>query len=577
MSDLYEQSGPHIGTSETVSKSMLDVMVALSPALVASVVFFGPYSLYLVFATAASATVFEALLSPRGYSWKRPIGDFSGFGAGYILGLTLSPGSPWWIPILGAFLLVVIGKHAFGGLGNNIFNPALVARGILLIGWPALVTDWQTPLAFWQTGTVDAFTAPTPLVSGEWSYLQLFLGNIPGSIGETSVLALLLGFGYLQLRGHRLQRIVGGVVIGTVLGAIAFGTDPILALFSGSIMYTALFMATDFVTSPMGRTPHWIFGLGIGFLTVVIREYGIYPEGSTFAVLFMNATAYFIDKIAADPKFGEVSKRTLRRSSIGGFALASVLFITIAGGAIVAWQSADESFVSGQTRRDLRTFFPDAGYALPMELEVESVRAEEVFASDGNQVGYLVYAAANGYNGPIRVVVALDRNYEIDGLRIREEKESRTLGALIHRDYFLSQFLGLTPDTRGRAAEELAHISGATISSRATANAIESALGFLDEPDDEEVEGFDDLEDGTFTGVGSGYAGDVELEVIVDGGRITSIETVSHSDTRRIFDSAWGTLRDAIIDRQSTDVDSVSGATGSSNGIIEAVNNALGR
>ncbi len=577
MSDNLDYDGPHIGTTETVSKAMWDVMIALSPAFVASVVFFGPYSIYLVLATALSATVFEAILAPGTITLKRPFGDWSAFGAGYILGLTLAPGSPWWIPILGAFLLIAVGKQAFGGLGNNIFNPALVARGLLLIGWPAMITEWETPLAFWQTGAVDAFTSPTPLVSGEWSYLSMFLGNIPGSIGETSALALILGAVWLHIRGHRLHRIAFGVVIGTVVAAAAFGVDPLESLLVGSIIFTGFYMATDFVTSPMGKTPHWIFGFGIGFLTVVIREFSIYPEGSTFAVLLMNAAVYAIDKLAADPKFGEVSRRTFRTASIGSVLLGATLFTIIATAGVLAWQGADTNYTTARTRSDMRTLFPDARYALPVEDVDDAIRAEEVFDSDGRMAGYLVYSESEGYSGPIRVVIALDTSYEVIGIRIYEEKESRTLGSLIHRESFLGQFLGLTPDTRSRATDELATISGATVSSRATARAIESALGFFDEPDDDvDEETVADLEDGTFTGAAEGYADEIELEVTVEDGRITSVEVLSHSDTRRIFENALETIREQIIDRQTTDIDSVSGATGSSDGIIRAVENALG-
>lgn len=575
MSDQFSTSGPHIGTNETVSKSMADVMLALTPAFIASVIFFGPYSIYLVVATALSSALFEAVLVPSKFSLKRPFGDLSALAGGYILGLTLAPGSPWWIPILGAFLLVVVGKQGFGGLGNNIFNPALVARGLLLIGWPAMITEWHTPLSFWQSGGVDVFTSPTPLVSDGWEYLNLFLGNIPGSIGETSSLALLIGGVYLYLRGHRVYRLALGVLIGTALTAAAFGTDPLAAILSGGLMYTALYMATDFVTSPMGKTPHWIFGLGIGVLTVYIREYGIFPEGVTFAVLLMNGCVYIIDKVASDPKFGEVSRRTLRRSSVVSFLLGSVLFTALVTGGFLAWQNMDETGMSAQTRSDMGTFFPDADYAEPVDVEEENLRAYTVYGDDEDEAGYLVYSQATGYNGPIRIVTALDTSYEIDGLRVYEQNESSTLGTLATRSYFLSQFLGLSPDTRSQARGELAHISGATISSRAVASAVENALGFVDEPDEEGGDGFEGIEDGTFTGTGSGYAGDIEVEVTVESGEVADIEVLDHSETRQIFDSAWETIRDAIIDQQTIEVDTVSGATGSSTGIIQAVEDAL--
>ncbi|MFW5994779.1 MAG: RnfABCDGE type electron transport complex subunit D [Spirochaetia bacterium] len=575
MSDHFSASGPHIGTNETVSKSMLDVIWALTPAFIASVVFFGPYSLYLVLATALFSTLFDAILVPSKFSLKSPFGDFSGLAAGFVLGLTLAPGSPWWIPILGAFLLVIVGKHGFGGLGNNIFNPALVARGLLLIGWPAMITEWQTPLAFWQTGAVDVFTGPTPLVSGGWEYLNLFLGNIPGSIGETSTLALLLGGVYLYMRGHRIQRIALGVIIGTALTAAAFGTDPLAAVLSGGLIYTALYMATDFVTSPMGKTPHWVFGVGIGVLTVFIREYGIFPEGVTFAVLLMNGCVYIIDKVASDPKFGEVRRRTLRRSSVVSFVLGAVLFTAIVTGGVMAWQNMDGTGMSAQVRGDMRTFFSDAAYTQPIDTSDENVRAYTVYSDEDEETGFLVYSESNGYGGPIRIVTALDEDREIDGLRVYDENESSTLGTLVTRSYFLRQFLGLSPDTRSEARGELAHISGATISSRGVASAVENALGFDDEPDEESAGAFEDLEDGTYSGTGSGYAGDIDLEVTVESGEVTGIEVTDHSETRQIFDSAWETLRDSIISEQTTEVDTVSGATGSSTGILQAMEDAL--
>ncbi|MFP4644683.1 MAG: RnfABCDGE type electron transport complex subunit D [Spirochaetales bacterium] len=578
MSDEYQTSGPHIGTTETVSKSMIDVMLALSPAFVASVIFFGPYSVYLVLATAAFSTLFEAILQPGGFSRKRPFGDLSALAAGYILGLTLAPGSPWWIPILGAFLLVFVGKHAFGGLGNNIFNPALVARGLLLIGWPAMVTEWHTPLSFWETGDADVFTSATPLVSGDWGYFELFIGNIPGSIGETSALALIIGAVYLQLRGHKLHRIALGTLIGTAATAFALGTDPLAAVLSGTIMYVALYMATDFVSSPMGKTSHWIFGLGIGFFTVLIREFGIYPEGATFAVLLMNAAVYLIDILARDPKFGELRDRTVRRTTAGGFILACILFATIGTGAFMLRQSAEADSLDAQTRGDIDRFFPEAENAEPMELENNGqLRAERILASEDETAGYLIYSEAGGYSGPVRVVVALDEEREVDGIRIYDEKESRTLGSLIHRDYFLEQFFGLTPESRSEATGELEHISGATTSSRAVANAVESALGIFEEDEEqtEPSEELSDIEDGTYTGVGSGYGGDIELEVTVEDGRITTIEEISHEETQQIWSGAWDELREQILEDQTLDVDTVSGATSSSEGILSALEDAL--
>ncbi|TVR66582.1 MAG: electron transporter RnfD, partial [Spirochaetaceae bacterium] len=196
---------------------MWEVSAALLPATVAAGIFFGPWAMYLIFASAFGAAIMERPFSPGGFSLNQPLGDGSAFLAGLLFGLTLAPGTPWWVPFLGAALIVFVAKQAFGGIGHNVFNPALVARGILLLAYPALVTEWRVPLDY------DAVTTATPLAGASATYLELFLGNVAGSIGEVSALALLVGAAYLFFRGFVGWRISVGYLGASMFFLIVMG------------------------------------------------------------------------------------------------------------------------------------------------------------------------------------------------------------------------------------------------------------------------------------------------------------------------------------------------------------------
>ncbi|TVQ17531.1 MAG: FMN-binding protein, partial [Spirochaetaceae bacterium] len=488
--------------------------------------------------------------------------------AGMLFGLTLSPGTPWWIPFFGAALVVFVGKQAFGGVGHNIFNPALVARGVLLIAYPALVTEWRVPLDF------DAVTAATPLEGGAASYLDLFLGNVPGSIGEVSALALLIGAGYLMARGYVGWRISASYVVAAALTALALGMDPLYTILSGSLMFAALFMATDMVTSPVGRSARVVYGIGCGVLTVLIRRYTVYPEGVTFAVLLMNGITPLIDVSVVNAFFGQVEKR--RRRAVAVAAAAAVIAVGvgvgIAGDRMSAFANA--YYVDGTVRYDMRAFFPDARHALRVDSEREGLQIEQVYR-DREPVGYLVYSSAPGYKSEIRVAVALDNDERIVGLRIVDQNESTTLGSLVRRPSFLNQFLRRSSADPGAVIDTLQVVTGATASSRAVATAIEQALLFRTAPEPPRARLELDT-DGVFTGSGRGYGGPIRVEVTVDAGRVTAVEVVSHSETVGIGAPALGRVADAVIDAQSLDVDTVSGATASSRGILAAIDEAIG-
>jgi electron transport complex protein RnfD len=305
---LVVSSSPHLRTPESVQSVMIDVLVALFPAALAGVIFFGWRGLLTMVLGMLSAMVAEAVVLKR----KNIFGDGSAAVTGLLLAMTLPPAPPWWMVVIGGVVAIVIGKQVFGGIGNNIFNPALVARAILMASWAGHMTAWQRPL--------DLATAATPLATGVegTSFINLFVGAVPGSLGETSAFALLLGAAWLFYKGHIDWRIPGGY-LGTVfvMGAFFDGSGSLIEMISmglfhllaGGVMLGALFMATDMVTSPVTPKGRLIFGIGCGFINMLVRLFGAYPEGTTFAILLMNAVTPLLDNLTLPRKFGEVAKQ----------------------------------------------------------------------------------------------------------------------------------------------------------------------------------------------------------------------------------------------------------------------------
>jgi Na+-translocating ferredoxin:NAD+ oxidoreductase subunit D len=304
---LVVSSSPHLKTPESIRSVMTDVLVALFPAALAAVIFFGwPALLTMVLGT-LSAMVTEAVVLRE----KNIFGDGSAAVTGLLLAMVLPPAPPWWIPVIGGVLAIVVGKQVFGGIGNNIFNPALVARAILLASWAGHMTTWVRP--------VDLTSAATALAVGPkaFSFLQLFVGAIPGSLGEVSAFALILGAAWLFYKGHITWRIPGSFIgtvfimgvffagYGTMMDMISAGIFHVLA---GGVMLGALYMATDMVTSPVTARGQLFYGFGCGLMTMLVRLYGAFPEGVTFAILLMNALTPIIDNLTLPRKYGEVAK-----------------------------------------------------------------------------------------------------------------------------------------------------------------------------------------------------------------------------------------------------------------------------
>lgn len=310
--NLHISTGPHIRSRQDTQSLMRDVLIALLPATAAAVYLYGERAVWLLLASTASAVLAE-------YVWqkltKRPIrvSDLSAAVTGLLLGLNMPANAPVWVPVIGSVFAIIIVKQLFGGVGHNFLNPALAARAVLLTSWPAHMASAILPMrtigASSVQTSVDMVTSATPL-SGKFacSTLDLFLGNIPGAIGEVCKAAILLGYIYLVLRGVIGWHIPAVFVATVALMSWLLGGDPLTAVLSGGVMFGAVFMATDYVTNPMLRRGQAIYALGCGLLVVLIRKFGNYPEGVTYAILLMNIATPLIDRSLKRRIYGEVKQ-----------------------------------------------------------------------------------------------------------------------------------------------------------------------------------------------------------------------------------------------------------------------------
>jgi electron transport complex protein RnfD len=321
---LYFSPAPHIRDNDNVSKIMWSVVAALVPATLFGIYFFGLFALRVILIAIASTMFFE-WAGMKFFKNHGSLGDGSAVITGILLALNLPSSSPWWMVVVGGFVAMIIAKQCYGGLGFNPFNPALVARVALLIAWPSRMTT------FWGPGNVfskvDAVSMPTPMGiwkvemiskgtvngAGQISLWDMFVGNIGGSIGEVSALALLIG-GLFMLYRKIITWHIPAAYIGTVaIMTTAFWIynphkyiNPLFHIFGGGLMLGAIFMATDMVTSPVTKKGMIVFGIGCGILTFVIRMFGGYPEGVSFSILIMNAFTPLIEKFTEPKPFGAV-------------------------------------------------------------------------------------------------------------------------------------------------------------------------------------------------------------------------------------------------------------------------------
>ncbi len=330
MSLLTVSGSPHVYSKESVSKIMYGVILSLVPAMLVSFYFFGLPAILLTLTAVVSCMAFEFVIQK--YLIKGPLTVFDGSAiiTGILLAFNVPSSLPLWMIVIGSAVAIGMGKMTFGGLGKNPFNPALVGRVFLLISFPVDMTTWPKPTEF-SASLVDVVTGPTPLavikegvaagkpvselMTEVPGYVQMLFGNMGGSIGEISALALLIGGIYMLIRKiitwHIPVAYLGSVMIfGGILWFVnpEIYIDPVFHLITGGMMLGALYMATDMVTSPMSFKGMIIFGIGCGVLTMVIRVFGAYPEGVSFAILIMNAFVPLINTYVKPKRFGEVVK-----------------------------------------------------------------------------------------------------------------------------------------------------------------------------------------------------------------------------------------------------------------------------
>lgn len=355
MSDVYAVSAaPHIKQKISVSSVMWQVAAALTPALLAGIYFFGFQSLFLTIYAVAAAVITEALIQKL-RQVPVTVSDGSAVVTGMLIAFNINSASPWWLPVSGAFFAIAVGKQIFGGLGYNIFNPALLGRAFMVASWPTLMTaGWKAtqPLSRIFQSSInglqdlpsnlpEVITSATPLgvakalrdstqvapeiaetvmnnLASTDTIQNIFWGNIGGCIGEVSAAALLIGAAYLAYKHIIEWRIPFSYIITVFVLTYIFGGInglfsasillPVFHIFSGGLILGAFFMATDMVSSPVTKKGRIIFGIGCGILTVVIRLVGGYPEGVSYSILLMNIAVPLIDKYSLPKVFGEVKK-----------------------------------------------------------------------------------------------------------------------------------------------------------------------------------------------------------------------------------------------------------------------------
>jgi electron transport complex protein RnfD len=325
-SSLILASSPHIVSPVATTQLMTNVLIALAPVSIFGVIIFGLPALLTIIVAVAAAVLAEACFRSIMKQDIR-IKDLSAAVTGLLLALVLPPGTPLWITALGSIFAIVVAKEFFGGLGANVFNPALIGRAFLIMSFPAAITSWHAAVGF-GTPLTDAVSTATPLniikqagsiadvgvslglsPSSDYGSVMatLFFGKHGGCIGETSILLILVGAGYLLVTKTIDWRAPVAMIGTTILSSLLLGMDPLFAVLSGGVLFGAVFMATDYVSAPLTAYGKLIFGFGAGLITMLIRKWGNFPEGVTYGLLIMNACTPFLNRLL-QKKYGFVPK-----------------------------------------------------------------------------------------------------------------------------------------------------------------------------------------------------------------------------------------------------------------------------
>ena len=329
MRKLIVSPAPHVHGDESTRRIMQDVLIALAPSMLVAVYFYGLSAIKLLLVAVIACMGAEFLIQKYLMRTKVTVTDLSAAVTGVLLALNLPPTAPWWVIVIGSVVAIGVAKMTFGGLGHNIFNPALVGRVFLLISFPVVMTDWTVPSSWFRPG-VDAVTGATPLAlikeglaqgqtveqilsaNPDLTYGQMLFARAGGSAGEASASAIILGFVYLLIRRVIRPHIPVTIILTVAVMSGIFWlidpsqyTDPLFNILTGGVLLGSVFMATDYVTSPMTAKGMVIYGIGIGIITVLIRFFGSYPEGVSFAILIMNSIVPLLNKYIKPARFGK--------------------------------------------------------------------------------------------------------------------------------------------------------------------------------------------------------------------------------------------------------------------------------
>ncbi|MDE7189949.1 MAG: RnfABCDGE type electron transport complex subunit D [Muribaculaceae bacterium] len=323
---LIVSLSPHIHTADTTSRTMWHVGIALIPAFIMAVVTFGLPELWVTLISLGTCLLTEWVINR--FMLHRPftLSNGSAFITGLLLAFNLPSILPWWMVIIGGVVAIGIGKMSFGGLGCNIWNPALVGRVFLLLSFPAAMTTWPTdvPSAFSAAdASADAWSGATMLHQLKWAghtvdvsevnFLDMTIGHMNGSLGEVGGIAILIGLAYLLIMRVVTWHIPVSMLASAALFSWIFGGNPLLDIFAGGMLLGAAFMATDYVTSPMTHKGQLIYGAMIGLITMIIRRFGAYPEGVSFAILLMNSFTPLINIYCRPSVFGARERKAMER------------------------------------------------------------------------------------------------------------------------------------------------------------------------------------------------------------------------------------------------------------------------
>ena len=526
---------PQLRQPSTTRAMMLDVMVALTPALGMAVFFFGPRALTLTAVSMVSCVLFEFLY--RLLTRQRgSVGDLSACVTGMLLALSLPASTPYWVPVMGAAFAIIVVKQFYGGLGRNFMNPALAGR--MLAGtMPILMTTWPQPMQKLSLTAVDAVSAATPM-----SYLHegvlppqtldlLFLGRRGGCMGEVSAFMLLLGLGYLFLRRVISLRVPAGY-LGTVallsLFSVPEGVSPLdwtaCQLMGGGLLMGAIFFATDPTTSPVTPRGQVMFGVGCGLLTMLLRSSSPYPEGVGWAILTMNCMVWLLDRLGLPRRFGIGNFAATRDALAQGWAsLSEIKFVWPKFN--VQLPKPKEGQAPGEAYLDLmrsvlRVAGPLAGvvaltcaviFTVHRYTDLDAARAgvlaqQEILAQampqavvgaetpyhangalsitagygkDSQLLGYCIEVQSQGFGGPITMTVGVDLNGSVTGVAINSHSETNRVGTEAMTPEALERYVGRSGTIRASGNNSVDAVSGATATSKAITAGVNRALHIM--------------------------------------------------------------------------------------------------